>query len=73
MIPDKEILQNYINDNIPQWKIGEYFGVNQATVSNWFKKYGLKSKISEDTSCNTKCPLIFLQTGANKMNPVIIH
>lgn len=54
MIPDKEILQNYINDNIPQWKIGEYFGVNQATVSNWFKKYGLKSKIKTGGAHNIK-------------------
>lgn len=45
MIPDIENLQIYIDKNISQYEIAKIYGVNQSTVSLWFKKYNLKSKI----------------------------
>ena len=45
MIPDIKNLKSYIDKNISQQKIATMYKVNQSTVSLWFKKYNLKSKI----------------------------
>ena len=45
MIPSKEKIEKYIEDGLSQNQIKDIYKVSQATVSLWFKKYGLKSKI----------------------------
>lgn len=54
MIPPKEELQKYIDNRIPQWKIKDFYGVSQGTISHWFKKYNLKSKIESGGTKNVK-------------------
>lgn len=53
-MPTKEELQKCIDNEIPQSKIKNMYGVSQGTVSSWFKKYNLKSKIKCGGAFNVK-------------------
>jgi len=53
-LPDKEELQVYISNLIPQSQIAKIYDVSQATVSSWFKKYNLKSNIKTGGAINVK-------------------
>ena len=54
MIPSKEKIEKYIEDGLSQNQIKDIYKVSQATVSLWFKKYGLKSKIKTGGAHNVK-------------------
>ena len=45
MIPLREDLENLINKNMTRLDIVAIYNKKESTVSNWFKKYGLKSKL----------------------------
>lgn len=53
-MPNKEELQVYIDNLIPQHQIAKIYKVSQATISTWFKKYNLKSNIKTGGAMNIK-------------------
>lgn len=53
-IPTKEELQKYIDSGKSQYEIKDIFKVSQSAVSNWYKKYNLKSKVKTGGAFNVK-------------------
>jgi hypothetical protein len=54
LIPLKSELEKCINELKTQTEIALIYNVKQATVSTWFKKYDLKSKIKTGGALNVK-------------------
>lgn len=53
-MPSKKDLCKHIDCLLTQSQIAEIYNVNQATVSNWFKRYNLKSKVKVGGAHNIK-------------------